>query len=111
MAKESEYQELQADIDAIKTFLKTLQVKKEREINFVRQGKRPPIGEIREMRDLEANIDAILKRRQAVKETRPGFMFMRYRDRYQAMMRSWKSRYSMAINMYERRRRKQENTS
>lgn len=106
MATESEYHEIRSDIEAIRKFLEALHAKKEREINFVRQGKRAPAGDIREMRDLEANIEAILARRQGVTQTRTGFMFIHYRDRYRAMMRSWRSRYTTAAMMRERRLRK-----
>lgn len=103
MATEREFQELRADIKTLRIFLQTINVKKEREIILARQGKRPSGGEIREIRDLESNIEAILNRRLNVLQTRVGFMFEIYRERYYSMMRSWKARYSIAEKMYQRR--------
>ncbi|MFC1890027.1 hypothetical protein ACFL4G_09735 [Thermodesulfobacteriota bacterium] len=103
MATESEFQELRADIKTLRIFLQNIHVKKEREIILVRQGKRPSGGEIREIRDLEGNIEAILNRRMNVLQTRVGFMFEIYRERYYSMMRSWRARYSIAEKMYQRR--------
>lgn len=107
MATESEFQELRADIKTLRIFLQTIHVKKEREIILVRQGRRPNGGEIREIRDLEANIEAILNRRMNVLQTRVGFMFEIYRERYYSTMRSWRSRYSIAEKMYQRRMKRE----
>ena len=108
MATEAEFQELRVDMKTLRTFLQILHVKKEREIILVRQGKRPGGGEIREMRDLESNIEAILNRRMNVLQTRAGYMFEIYRERYYSAMRSWKARYSIAEKMYQRRMKREE---
>ena len=97
---------LRKDIKTVKILFERLRIKKEMEIALARTGKRLPASMIRERRDLETNIDALMKRHTNITQLTVRCMFDAEQSRFESMMRGWKTRLSSAIMTAERRKLK-----
>jgi hypothetical protein len=90
------YMEARSDLDRMKKVLARIHQIKEQEISFCRVGKRVPATRIKEMREMEATIDAILNRQPARMNTQQKNLLENFKNQYLAQMRSWKNRLSFA---------------
>lgn len=91
-----EYIESKLELDRMKKIFRRLHMIKEQEITMRRVGKRTPAGQIREMREMEATIDAILERKRNILNTQQRNLFENFKNQYRANMRSWKNRLANA---------------
>ncbi len=91
-----DYMEGKLELERMKKIFRRLHMIKEQEITMCRVGKRTPAGRIREMREMEATIDAILDRKRSLLNTQHRNLFENFKNHYQANMRSWKNRLANA---------------
>jgi molecular chaperone DnaK (HSP70) len=101
------YVEAKVDLDRIRKLFQRLHLKKEKEIALRRVGKRLAASEIKEMRENEATIAALLERQKIVTNAQQRNMFETYKNQFQANMRGWRNRLTFAEAQRVRRRRRQ----
>ena len=90
------YVEAKQDLDRIRKLFQRLHFKKEKEIAVRRVGKRLDASEIKEMRETEATIAALLERQKAVTNAQQRNLFETYKNQFQANMRGWRNRLAFA---------------
>lgn len=99
------YTETKQDLDRIRKLFKRLHFRKEKEISVRRLGKRLGASEIKEMREIEATISALLERQKIVTNAQQRNLFETFKSQYQANMRGWRNRLAFAEVQRIRRRR------
>lgn len=102
------YVEAKIDLDRIRKLFQRLHFKKEKEIAVRRVGKRLGASEIKEMRETEATIAALLERQKVVTNAQQRNLFESYKNQFQANMRGWRNRLAFAEAQKIRRRRKEQ---
>ena len=90
------YLDSKKDLDQVKKMFRRLHQRKEQEITFRRLGKRMPATLVKEMREMEAAIEAIMDRRRNLVSALHKNLMETFKNQYQAQMRSWKNRLSFA---------------
>jgi hypothetical protein len=101
------YVEAKIDLDRIRKLFQRLHFKKEKEIAVRRVGKRLGASEIKEMRETEATILALLERQKIVTNAQQRNLFETYKNQFQANMRGWRNRLAFAETQRIRRRRRE----
>lgn len=100
------YMETKKDLDRLKKLFRQLRLKKEQEISLFRIGKRLPASTIREMREMEATISALLERRRVTSNAQQRVMMEGFKSQFQSSMRGWKNRLAFAEQARARRARR-----
>jgi hypothetical protein len=100
------YIESKQDLNRIRKLLQRLHFTKEKEISVRRVGKRLAASEIKEMREMEATIVALLERQKFVSNAQQRSLFENFKNQYQANMRGWRNRLAFAEAQRLRRRRR-----
>jgi len=100
------YIESKKDLDRIRKLFQRLHFSKEKEIALRRAGKRMAASEIKEMRETEATIAALLERQKFVTNAQQRNLFENFKNQYQANMRGWRNRFAFAEAQRARRRRR-----
>jgi hypothetical protein len=100
------YMEAKRDLDQIRKMFRRLHLTKEKEIAVRRVGKRLGASEIKEMRETEATIAALLERQKMVTNSQQRSLFENFKNLYQANMRGWRNRLAFAEAQRIRRRRR-----
>jgi hypothetical protein len=100
------YIESKQDLDRLRKLFQRLHFTKEKEISVRRVGKRLPASEIKEMREIEATIVALLERQKLVTNAQQRNLFENLKNRYHASMRGWRNRLAFAEAQRIRRRRR-----
>jgi hypothetical protein len=100
------YIESKKDLDRIRKMLRRLHFTKEKEIAVRRLGKRLAASEIKQMREMEATISALLERQKIVTNAQQRGLFENFKNQYQANMRGWRNRLAFAEAQRVRRRRR-----
>ena len=100
------YIESKQDLDRLKKLFRRLHFTKEKEISVRRVGKRLPASEIKEMREMEATILALLERQKLVTNAQQRSLFENFKNQYHANMRGWRNRLAFAEAQRMRRRRR-----
>jgi hypothetical protein len=100
------YIEAKRDLDQIRKMLQRLHFTKEKEIAVRRAGKRLAASEIREMREKEATIAALLERQKYVTNGQQRALFENFKNQYRANMRGWRNRLAFAEAHRARKRRR-----
>jgi len=100
------YVEAKVDLDRIRKLFQRLHFKKEKEIAVRRVGKRLGASEIKEMRETEATIAALLERQKIVTNAQQRNLFETYKNQFQANMRGWRNRLAFAEAQRVRRLRR-----
>jgi hypothetical protein len=90
------YVEAKVDLDRIRKLFQRLHFKKEKEIAVRRVGKRLGASEIKEMRETEATISALLERQKIVTNAQQRNLFETFKNQFQANMRGWRNRLAFA---------------
>lgn len=99
------YVESKKDLNRIRKLFQRLRFSKEKEIALRRIGKRMPASEIKEMRETEATIAALLEHQKFVTNAQQRSLFENFKNQYQANMRGWRNRLAFAEAQRVRRRR------
>jgi hypothetical protein len=94
------------DLDQLRKMFRRLHMTKEKEIAVRRLGKRLAASEIKEMREMEATIAALLERQKIVTNSQQRNLFENFKNQYQANMRGWRNRLAFAEAQQVRRRRR-----
>lgn len=92
------------DLDQLNKIFRRLHQRKEQEITFRRLGKRMPATRVKEMREMEATIEAIMDRQRKVVNALHKNLMESFKNQFQAQMRSWKNRLSFAERQSLRRK-------
>lgn len=100
------YIEAKRDLDKIRKLFQRLHFSKEKEIAVRRIGKRLPASEIKEMREMEATMAALLERQKFVTNGQQRSLFENFKNRFQASMRGWRNRLAFAEAQRARNRRR-----
>jgi len=100
------YVEAKRDLDRIRKLLRRLHLTKEKEISVRRVGKRLAASEIKEMREMEATVAALLERQKFVTNSQQRNLFENFKNQYQASMRGWRNRLAFAEAQKIRRQRR-----
>lgn len=100
------YIESKKDLERIRKLFQRLHFSKEKEIALRRVGKRMAASEIKEMRETEATIGALLERQKLVTNAQQRSLFENFKNQYQANMRGWRNRLAFAEAQRARRRRR-----
>ena len=95
-------EDIKKDIMQIRNLFNRLRIMKEREIVMTRLGKMVNPGEIREMNELAANIESIIKRNTAIVNFRTRKLFEAEKSNYEMTAKSWENRKKFAILTLER---------
>ncbi len=104
-------EDIRKDITQIRTLFNRLRIMREREIVMTRLGKMVNPGEIREMNELSANIEAIIKRNTAIINFRTRKLFEAEKSNYEMTVKSWENRKKFALLTLERRIKKSKEES
>jgi len=97
------YMEARKDLDRVKKLMHRLHQYKEQEISLCRVGKRMPASTVKEMREMEATIEAVMNRQPARLNIQQKNLFENFKNNYVAQMRSWKNRLVFAERQRFRR--------
>lgn len=97
------YVEARKDLDRIKKLMQRLHRHKEQEISLCRVGKRMPASTVKEMREMEATIEAVMNRQSGRLNIQQKNLFDNFKNGYVAQMRSWKNRLAFAERQRYRR--------
>ena len=81
------YVDAKMDLDRIRKLFQRLHLKKEKEIAVRRVSKRLGASEIKEMREMEATIAALLERQKIVTNAQQRNLFETYKNQFQASAR------------------------
>jgi hypothetical protein len=100
------YIESKKDLDRIRKLFQRLHFAKEKEIALRRVGKRMPASEIKEMRETEATVSALLERQKLVTNSQQRSLFENFKNQYQSNMRGWRNRLCFAEVQRVRRQRR-----
>jgi hypothetical protein len=100
------YIEAKRDLDQIRKLFQRLHFTKEKEISVRRVGKRLAASEIKEMREMEATMAALLERQKYVTNGQQRALFENFKNQYQASMRGWRNRLAFAESQRVRKRRR-----
>ena len=100
------YIESKKDLERIRKLFQRLHFSKEKEIALRRVGKRMAASEIKEMRETEATIAALLERQKLVTNAQQRSLFENFKNQYHANMRGWRNRFAFAEAQRVRRRRR-----
>jgi len=100
------YFDAKRDLDQIRKLLQRLHFTKEKEISVRRVGKRLAASEIKEMREREATIAALLERQKYVTNGQQRALFENFKNQFQANMRGWRNRLAFAESRRARKRRR-----
>jgi hypothetical protein len=100
------YIDSKKDLDQIRKLFQRLHFTKEKEIAIRRVGKRIAASEIKEMREMEATIAALLERQKIVTNAQQRALFENFKNQYQANMRGWRNRLAFAEAQQTRKRRR-----
>jgi molecular chaperone DnaK (HSP70) len=100
------YVEAKQDLDRLRKLFQRLHLEKEKEIAVRRTGKRLPASEIKEMREMEATIAALLERQKIVTNAQQRNLFETYKSQYHANMRGWRNRLAFSEQQRIRRQRR-----
>lgn len=95
-------EEIRKDIQQIKLLIERLRSMREREIVMTRMGRMPNHGEIREMNDLSASIEASIKRNATIINFSTRKIFEALKNSYEMNMKSWENRKKFALQAFER---------
>jgi len=95
-------EDIRKDLKLFKKFFQRLLIEKEREIALARTGKILPAGEIREMREIEANIESIFARNSNISNFRIRKLFEAEKNKYELNIKGWKNRKDYALQAFER---------
>jgi hypothetical protein len=99
------YIESKRDLDQIRKLFQRLHFTKEKEIAVRRVGKRLAASEIKEMREMEATMAALLERQKLVTNGQQRALFENFKNQYHASMRGWRNRLAFAESQRVRKRR------
>ncbi len=99
------YIEVRKDMDRMKEIFRRLHMNKEQEITLRRMGKRLPASRIKEMREMEGTIQAILERQRTLINSQQKNLLENFKNQYRAQMRSWKNRLAFAEKGWGRKKR------
>ena len=100
------YIESKQNLDRLRKLFQRLHFTKEKEIAVRRVGKRLAASEIKEMREMEATILALLERQKLVTNAQQRNLFENFKNQYQANMRGWRNRLAFAEAQKIRKRRR-----
>ena len=100
------YIEAKKDLDQFRKMFRRLHFTKEKEISVRRVGKRLAASEIKEMREMEATLAALLERQKLVTNGQQRALFDNFMYQYQSNMRGWRNRLAFAEAQQVRRRRR-----
>ena len=100
------YIESKRDLDQIRKLFQRLHFTKEKEISVRRVGKRLAASEIKEMREMEATIAALLERQKYVTNGQQRTLFENFKNQYHANMRGWRNRLAFAEAQRARRHKR-----
>lgn len=101
-------EDVRKDIMQIKTLFNRLRVMREREIVMTRIGKMVTTGEIREMNEIAANIESVIKRNTSIISFRTRMLFDAEKSNYEMAAKSWENRKKFALSALERRIKEKE---
>jgi hypothetical protein len=104
------YMEHKKDLDQMRKLFRRLHLRKEQEITIRRLGKRMAASQVKEMREMETTIEALMERRRGTVNALQRNLLDNFRNEYLAQMRSWKNRLSFAERQLLRRPRPQRST-
>jgi hypothetical protein len=105
------YMEHKKDLDQMKKMFRRLHLRKEQEITMRRLGKRMPASQVKEMREMETTIEAIMERRRGTINTLQRNLLDNFRSEYLSQMRSWRNRLSFAERQGLRKHRHERSTA
>jgi len=97
------YMEARKDLDRLRRMMHRLMQYKEQEITFCRLGKRMPASRVKEMREMEATMEAVMSRQPARLNTQQKNLFESFKNSYMSQMRSWKNRLTFSERQRFRR--------
>ncbi len=100
------YIDAKRDLDQIRKLFQRLHFTKEKEISVRRVGKRLAASEIKEMREMEATIAALLERQKYVTNGQQRALFENFKNQFQANMRGCRNRLAFAESRRARKRRR-----
>jgi hypothetical protein len=100
------YIDAKRDLDQIRKLFQRLHFTKEKEISVRRVGKRLAASEIKQMREMEATIAALLERQKYVTNGQQRALFENFKNQFQANMRGWRNRLAFAESRRARKRRR-----
>ena len=95
-------EDIRKDIMQIKNLFNRLRMMKEREIVMTRMGKMVSTAEIREINELAANIESIIKRNTSINSFRTRVLFDAEKSNYEMTSKSWENRKKFALLALER---------
>ena len=101
-------EDVRKDIMQIRNLFNRLRITKEREIVMARLGKMINPGEIREMNELGANIESIIKRNTSIINFRTRKLFEAEKSNYEMTAKSWENRKKFALLALERNLKEKE---
>jgi len=100
--------EVKKDMEQLNKLLRRLHLLKEQEITLYRSGKRLPTTGIKQMREMEATITALMNRRRLNLNAHQRAHLENFKNKYQASMRSWQNRISFTDLRKKRKFKRQQ---
>ena len=94
--------DVRRDLKQFQKYFQRLLVEKEREVALARSGKMLSASEIREMRSIEANIEAIFERNSFITNFRIRKLIEAEKSKYELSMKGWKNRREYALQAFEK---------
>ena len=94
--------DVRRDLKQFQKYFQRLLVEKEREVALARSGKMLSAGEIREMRSIEGNIEAIFERNSIITNFRVRKLIEAEKSKYELNMKGWKNRRQYALQAFEK---------
>ena len=95
-------EDIRRDLKLFQKLYQRLLIQKEREVGLARNGKMLSPGEIREMRELEANIEALFDRNSNITNFRIRKLFESEKSKYELSMKGWKNRKDYSLQAFEK---------
>jgi|SRR3989338_6641434 len=94
--------DVRMDLKQFQKLFQRLLVEKEREVALARSDKMLFAAEIREMREIEANIEAIFERNSIITNLRVKKLIEAEKSKYELSMKGWKNRKDYALQVFEK---------
>ena len=94
--------DVRRDLKQFQKLFQRLLVEKEREVALARSDKMLFAAEIREMREIEANIEAIFERNSIITNFRVKKLIEAEKSKYELSMKGWKNRKDYALQVFEK---------
>jgi len=102
-----QFVEVKKDLEQLNKLLRRLHLLKEQEIVLYKSGKRLASSGIKQMRELEATITAVMNRRRLNLNTHQRAHLENFKNKYHASMRAWNNRMAFT-DLRKRRKQKQQ---